>query len=130
VRSELPRDAEPPIVEVQRADRPYATFYLSFTSSERSVSAITDYLSRTVQPQLATIEGVQRVTNKEGGRQIAMRVWIDPDRLAALGLAPATCTRRCSATTTSRRSARPRATWSRSTCSRTRTCARRASSRT
>src|SRR6185436_5304688 len=88
VRSELPRDAEPPLVEVQRADRPYATFYLSFTSSERSVSAITDYLSRTVQPQLATLEGVQRVTNKEGGRQVAMRIWIDPDRLAALNLAP------------------------------------------
>ncbi len=88
VRAELPEEAEPPLVEVQRADRPYATFYLSFTSSERSVSAITDWLARTVQPQLATLAGVQRVTNNEGGRQIAMRVWIDPDRLAALNLAP------------------------------------------
>jgi multidrug efflux pump len=88
VRSELPAEAEPPIVEVQRADRPYATFYVSFTSKERSVSAITDYLARTVQPQFATIEGVQRVTNKEGGRQFAMRVWIDPDRLATYGLSP------------------------------------------
>jgi multidrug efflux pump len=76
------------VVEVQRADRPYATFYLSFNSTERSVPAITDYLLRTVQPQLATIEGVQRVTNNEGGRQIAMRIWIDPDRLAALNLSP------------------------------------------
>jgi multidrug efflux pump len=88
VRSELPDEAEPPVIEVQRADRPYATFYLSFNSTERSVPAITDYLLRTVQPQLATIEGVQRVTNNEGGRQIAMRVWIDPDRLAALNLSP------------------------------------------
>jgi multidrug efflux pump len=88
VRSELPQEAEPPIIEVQRADRPYATFYLSFTSTERGVSAITDWLARTVQPQLATIEGVQRVTNNEGGRPIAMRVWIDPDRLASLNLAP------------------------------------------
>jgi multidrug efflux pump len=88
VRSELPAEAEPPSVDIQRADRPYATFYLSFNSSERSVSAVTDWLARTVQPQLATIEGVQRVTNQEGGRQIAMRVWIDPDRLAALNLAP------------------------------------------
>ena len=63
VRSELPAEAEPPVVEVQRADRPYATFYLSFNSRERSVPAITDYLLRNVQPQLATIEGVQRVTN-------------------------------------------------------------------
>jgi multidrug efflux pump len=88
VRSELPAEAEPPAVEVQRADRPYAAFYLSFTSNERSVSAITDYLLRSVQPQLATIDGVQRVTNNEGGRNIAMRVWLDPDRLAALNLTP------------------------------------------
>jgi multidrug efflux pump len=88
VRSELPDEAEPPVIEVQRADRPYATFYLSFNSTERSVPAITDFLLRTVQPQLATIQGVQRVTNNEGGRQIAMRVWIDPDRLAALNLSP------------------------------------------
>src|SRR5688500_12421374 len=87
VRAELPAEAEPPVVEVQRADRPYATFYLSFTSGERDVPAITDWLLRTLQPQLATLPGVQRVTF-EGGQQIAMRVWIDPDRLAALNLSP------------------------------------------
>jgi multidrug efflux pump len=88
VRSELPAEAEPPSVDVQRADRPYATFYLSFTSTERSIAEVTDWLSRDVQPQLATIPGVQRVTNQEGGRPIAMRIWIDPDRLAAVNLAP------------------------------------------
>ncbi len=87
VRSELPQEAEAPVVEVQRADRPYATFYLSFASKERSVPAITDWLVRTLQPRLATLEGVQRVTI-DGGRQLAMRVWIDPDRLAALNLSP------------------------------------------
>ncbi|CAI4029734.1 Multidrug efflux system protein [Nitrospira tepida] len=87
VRSELPQEAEPPVVEVQRADRPYASFYLSFTSTERSVPAVTDWLLRTLQPQLATLPGVQRVTI-EGGRQIAMRVWIDPDRLALFNLSP------------------------------------------
>jgi multidrug efflux pump len=87
VRSELPAEAQPPVVEIQRADRPYASFYLSFTSEERSASGVTDWLARTLQPQLATLEGVQRVS-VEGGRPIAMRVWIDPDRLAALQLAP------------------------------------------
>src|SRR5687768_14473670 len=87
VRSELPSDAEPPVVEVQRADRPYASFYLSFSSKERDVPAVTDWLARTLQPQLATLPGVQRVSF-EGARQLAMRVWIDPDRLAALGLSP------------------------------------------
>src|SRR5690606_1760386 len=79
VRSDLPAEAEPPSAEVQRTDRPYAAFYLSFTSDDRSVSGITDYLARTVQPQLATIEGVQRISNNEGGRNIAMRIWIEPD---------------------------------------------------
>jgi len=87
VRSELPAEAEPPAVEVQRADRPYGTFYISFTSSERSVPGITDWLMRSLQPQFATLEGVQRVTI-EGGRPIAMRVWIDPERLASLNLSP------------------------------------------
>jgi multidrug efflux pump len=48
---------------------------------------MTDWLVRTMQPQLATLPGVQRVSI-EGGRQFAMRVWIDPARLAALNLAP------------------------------------------
>src|SRR3989441_581025 len=87
VRSELPAEAEPPQVEVQRADRPYASFYLSFSSQQRDIPAITDWLSRTLQPQLATIPGVQR-TDIVGGRPIAMRVWIDPDRLAAHNLSP------------------------------------------
>src|SRR5512146_2009795 len=70
VRSELPAEAEPPVVEVQRADRPYASFYLSFTSTQRDVPAITDWLTRTLQPQLSTLAGVQRVSI-EGGRQLA-----------------------------------------------------------
>ena len=89
VRSELPAEAEPPAIEVQRADRPYASFYLSFTSSERTVPAVTDWLLRTLQPQLSTLSDVQRVTI-EGGRQIAMRIWIDPDRESVEHLRAAT----------------------------------------
>ena len=88
VRSEMPAEAEPPMAEIQRTDRPYASFYLSFNSGERDVAALTDWLDRTVRPQLATIEGVQRVSNQEGGTPLALRVWIDPQRLAALNLAP------------------------------------------
>ena len=88
VRSELPSEAEPPVVDVQRADRPYATFYISFSTEQRSLAELTDWLTRNAQPQLATIPGVQRVSNQEGGRPIAMRIWIDPDRLAAVNLAP------------------------------------------
>ena len=87
VRAELPAEAQPPVVEVQRADRPYASFYLSFTSSQRDIPALTDWLTRNMQPQLSTLPGVQRV-DVVGGRPIAMRIWIDPDKLAALNLAP------------------------------------------
>ena len=83
----MPSDAEPPAIEIQRADRPYASFYLSFSSSQRTVPDVTDWLLRTLQPQLATLSCVQRVTF-EGDRQIAMRIWIDPDRLASLNLSP------------------------------------------
>ena len=87
VRAELPAEAEPPVIELQRADRPYASFYLSFVSNKRTVPAVTDWLLRTLQPQLSTLAGVQRVTIY-GGRQIAMRIWIDPDRLASFNLSP------------------------------------------
>jgi multidrug efflux pump len=87
VRAELPAEAEPPVVEVQRADRPYATFYLGFTSPQRDVPELTDWLSRTLQPQLATLQGVQRISF-EGSQALAMRVWIDPERLAARNLSP------------------------------------------
>ena len=40
---------------------------------------LTDYVERQVNPQLAAIEGVQRV-ELSGGRSPAMRVWIDPAR--------------------------------------------------
>jgi multidrug efflux pump len=87
VRAELPQEALPPVIEIQRADRPYATFYLSFSSNERSIPQLTDWLGRELQPQLTTLPGIQRV-DVVGGRPIAMRVWIDPDKLAEAGLAP------------------------------------------
>jgi multidrug efflux pump len=87
VRSELPAEAEPPVVDIQRADRPYATFYLGFTSSERTVPQITDWLARTLQPQLSTMEGVQKISF-EGSQALAMRIWIDPVRLAERNLSP------------------------------------------
>ena len=110
VRSELPQEAEAPVVEVQRADRPYATFYLSFSSNERSVPAITDWLVRTLQPQLATLEGVQRVDDRR--RPAARHARVDRSRSPrrAQPRAGRRARRARSATTISPRSARPRAT--------------------
>jgi multidrug efflux pump len=87
VRRELPAESEPSVVSIQRADRPYASFYLSFTSDQFDLAGLTDFLNRDVQPQLTTIEGVQRV-GVEGGRTPAMRIWISPERLSELNLSP------------------------------------------
>jgi multidrug efflux pump len=87
VRSELPDEAESPVIQLQRADRPFATFYVSFTSDELTLTQLNDYLAREIQPQLATIEGVQRV-GIEGPRNLAMRIWLDQTKLTALDVSP------------------------------------------
>lgn len=85
IRSELPVEIESPVVEVQRADRPYATFYVSVTSGVMTPAQVTDYLIRSIQPRLSTIPNVQRV-GLEGARPMAMRIWLDAERLSAFGL--------------------------------------------
>ncbi|MBL9002130.1 MAG: efflux RND transporter permease subunit [Phycisphaerae bacterium] len=87
VRSELPPEAESPVIDIQRADRPFATFYLSFTSKELDLSRLTEYLDREVRPELSTIEGVQRC-GIEGPRYLAMRIWLSESRLTALDVTP------------------------------------------
>ncbi len=49
VRRQLPAEAEPPQIELQRADRPYASFYIAFTSRKLNISALTDWLTRNIQ---------------------------------------------------------------------------------
>ncbi len=87
VRSELPQESESPVIDIQRTDRPFATFYLSFTAQNFDLSQLTDFLSREIQPELATIPGVQRV-GVEGAHQLAMRVWLDPARMESLDVTP------------------------------------------
>ena len=85
IRSELPADAEPPRVEILRGDRPWATFYLAFTSDTLSLSELSEYVSRDVQSALVGIPGVHKVSPM-GEAPRAMRVWIDSSRMAAFGV--------------------------------------------
>ena len=87
VRSELPRESEAPSVNIVRTDKPYATFYVSYTSTLMNLTQLNDYLVREVQPQLQSIAGVQRV-GVEGERQLAMRIWIDSEKLTRLDVTP------------------------------------------
>jgi multidrug efflux pump len=82
IRFELPVRAEDPSVRVMRADRPQAGWYLDVPiTQDMNRALVTDYLLRRVNPRFAAIPGVQEVLF-EGGREPAMRVWLDPDRMA------------------------------------------------
>ena len=84
VKGILPREADDSIV-TKKTGEGYALMYLSFNSMNDS--QISDYLNRVVRPKLQTIDGV---ANAEilGGQVFAMRIWLDPDRMAALGVTP------------------------------------------
>jgi multidrug efflux pump len=84
-RNNLPPEAEVPVINIEPADSQYASAYLSFTSNILEANEITDYLTRIVQPRLTALPGVQRAEIL-GGRTFAMRIWLKPDRMAALNV--------------------------------------------
>src|SRR5215469_147386 len=87
VRNDLPPEAEAPVIELQTADQQFAAMYLGFSSKDLDQNQISDYLTRVVQPKLSAVSGVQRA-DILGGRTFAMRVWLQPERMAAHGIAP------------------------------------------
>ncbi|MBK8962907.1 MAG: efflux RND transporter permease subunit [Candidatus Competibacteraceae bacterium] len=88
VRGDLPPEAEVPVLNIESADSQFASAYLSFSSDILQQNEITDYLVRVVQPRLSAVEGVQRAEIL-GARTFAMRVWLKPEKLAALNVSPA-----------------------------------------
>ncbi len=88
VRGDLPPEAEVPVLNIESADSQFASAYLSFSSDVLQQNEITDYLVRVIQPRLSALAGVQRA-DVLGGRTFAMRVWLKPDRMAALNISPA-----------------------------------------
>src|SRR5690349_2212542 len=87
VRNDLPPEAEAPVIDLTTADNQFASMYLGFSSSVLDQNQITDYLTRVVQPKLSAINGVQRA-DILGKRTFAMRIWLKPDKMAALGITP------------------------------------------
>jgi multidrug efflux pump len=87
VRNQLPPEAEAPVIEMETADAQFAAMYLGFSSADLDQNQITDYLTRVVQPKLSAISGVQRA-DILGDRTFAMRIWLKPEKMAALGIAP------------------------------------------
>jgi multidrug efflux pump len=87
VRRDLPPEAEVPVLAIESTDSQFASAYLSFSSEFLKQNEITDYLVRVVQPRLSAVEGVQRA-DILGARTFAMRIWLKPDRMAALNVSP------------------------------------------
>src|SRR5437764_1814101 len=87
IRRDLPPEAEIPVINIEAADSRFASAYLSFTSNILQPNEVTDYLVRLVQPRLTALGGVQKA-DILGGRTFAMRIWMKPDRMAALNISP------------------------------------------
>ncbi|MDY6850030.1 MAG: efflux RND transporter permease subunit [Thermodesulfobacteriota bacterium] len=87
VRADLPPESEVPVIDIESADSEFATAYLSFTSGVLRQNEITDYLVRVVQPRLSSLDGIQRA-DILGARTFAMRIWLQPDRMAAYNISP------------------------------------------
>ena len=87
IRRDLPPEAEIPVIAIQAADSQFASAYLSFTSNILQPNEVTDYLVRLVQPRLTSVGGVQKA-DILGGRTFAMRIWMKPERMAALNISP------------------------------------------
>ena len=87
VRSELPSGIEDPTVASSSGGT--GIMYISFRSKKLDSSQVTDYINRVVKPQFFTIEGVAEV-QIFGAAEYAMRIWLDPQKMAGQNLsAPA-----------------------------------------
>ncbi|MCO6412527.1 MAG: efflux RND transporter permease subunit [Thiogranum sp.] len=83
-RNVLPEEANDPVIDATTGDRT-ALMYLAFYSEDMQPSQITDYLLRVVQPQLQAVPGVAKA-ELIGNKIFAMRIWLDPQRMAAFGV--------------------------------------------
>ncbi|MEM1174115.1 MAG: efflux RND transporter permease subunit [Pseudomonadota bacterium] len=80
----LPDEADPPEITKDRAGT-NATMWIRVSSSTRSLMEVSDFAERYLVDALSIVDGVARVRGS-GRRNPAMRVWIDPVKLAARGL--------------------------------------------
>ncbi|HXS28818.1 MAG TPA: efflux RND transporter permease subunit [Steroidobacteraceae bacterium] len=81
VRNQLPPQAQQPVLSVSTGQTT-DTMYVGFFSDVLPTNDVTDYVLRVVKPKLDAVPGVQSA-ELQGGRQFALRAWLDPDRMAA-----------------------------------------------
>ena len=82
----LPPDTDPPVVSKADADSDPIIF-LNIQSDRRSLLELTDIADNIFKERLQTINGVSEI-RIWGSKRYAMRLWIDPEKLAAYDLTP------------------------------------------
>jgi multidrug efflux pump len=85
-RNQLPADIEPTIVE--KLGPPDFLVFLTVQSETRSLEDVTDFVNINIKERLQSIPGV-RLVDSYAGRKRAMRLRMDPVKLASYGLTPA-----------------------------------------
>src|SRR5437588_8228127 len=80
----MPTQAQDPII-LKATGQTTAVMYIGFSSAELTSAAISDYLTRVVQPLLSTVDGIASA-DILGGQTFAMRLWLDPAQMAARGI--------------------------------------------
>ncbi|TNF11970.1 MAG: efflux RND transporter permease subunit, partial [Rhodobacteraceae bacterium] len=84
VKGQLPSAAKDPVI-VKGTGRTFALMYLAAINPNMTPEQLTEYLRRVIRPRMSTIPGVAQ-TQIIGASDYAMRIWIDPDKLAARGV--------------------------------------------
>jgi multidrug efflux pump len=84
VENDLPKESNKPVIQKSTGDE-MALMYIGFNSAHMTTQQITDYLTRVVQPKLQTVGGVASAQIL-GGQTYAMRIWLNPDKMAALNV--------------------------------------------
>ena len=87
VRNKLPQAIDEPVIAKVEADA-NPIIWLAFSSDRHSALDVSDFASRIVKPRLQTLPGAADV-RVFGERKFAMRIWLEPERLAAYGLTTA-----------------------------------------
>ena len=84
VRGRLPDAVDEPVIAKVEADAT-PTIWLAYVSDTIDPLELTEIINRVVKPRLQTVPGVADV-QIGGDRRYAMRIWLDPERLAGYRL--------------------------------------------
>ena len=87
VENTLPSGAQLPVI-TKSTGSAVALMYIGFSSTEMTPGQITSFLTDVVQPQIQTVNGVSSAAIM-GSNTFAMRIWLNRDRMNALGVTPA-----------------------------------------